>query len=261
MINAPRIAIIGGTGLSTLTGMDMLDSEWPSTPFGEPNAPMIHTLLGGELVIFFARHGEGGTFAPHRVNYRANLTALKQAGVEKVIAVNAVGGITETMQAGHICIPDQLIDYTYGRESTFFDGVKKPVKHIDFAEPFSSSVRNALIDAASHLELPVSTQAVYGCTQGPRLETRAEIDRLERDGCNVVGMTAMPEAALAMELGLEYASVCLVVNRASGRSEKPLSLGQVHLQLTENMPKVESLLKQAVQSLAQTFAQNTEIPG
>lgn len=250
MIDAPRIAIIGGSGLSRLTSMDMLDSEWPSTPFGEPNAPMIHTLLGGELVIFFARHGEAGAFAPHRVNYRANLTALKQAGIEKVIAVNVVGGITDAMQTGHICIPDQLIDYTYGRENTFFDGVKKPVKHIDFAEPFNSDVRNALIEAAAHLELPISTTAVYGCTQGPRLETAAEINRLERDGCDVVGMTAMPEAALAMELGLDYASVCLVVNRASGRSEKPLSLGEIHLQLTENMPKVESLLRQVVKNLA-----------
>jgi 5'-methylthioinosine phosphorylase len=250
MMETPRIAIIGGTGLSSLTAMQMMDSEWPGTPYGEPNAPMIHTLVGGEMVIFFARHGEGGAFAPHRVNYRANLTALKQAGVEKVIAVNAVGGITEAMQAGHICIPDQLIDYTYGRENTFFDGIKKPVKHIDFAEPFNSVVRNALLDAASGLELTVSTQAVYGCTQGPRLETRAEIDRLARDGCDVVGMTVMPEAALAMEIGLDYASVCLVVNRAAGRSEKPLSLGQVHLQVTERMPMVEKILNRAVSILS-----------
>jgi len=249
-MQAPSIAIIGGSGLSSLSEMDVLDSEWPSTPYGEPNAPMIHTRLGGELVIFFARHGEGGTFAPHRVNYRANLTALKQAGVKKVIAVNVVGGITDAMSLGHICIPDQLIDYTYGRESTFFDGAKKPVKHIDFSEPFNSDLRNTLIDTAGQLELPISTQGVYGCTQGPRLETAAEINRMERDGCDVVGMTAMPEAALAMELGLDYAAVCLVVNRASGRSDKPLSLGQVYLQVTENMPKVEGLLKQVVKNLA-----------
>lgn len=249
MIDAPRLAIIGGTGLSSLTDMQMLDSEWPGTPYGEPNAPMIHTLLGGELVIFFARHGEGGTFAPHRVNYRANLFALKQAGVEKVIAVNAVGGITESMQAGQLCIPNQLIDYTYGRENTFFDGGKKPVKHIDFAQPFNAEIREKLITAASELELSVVSEAVYGCTQGPRLETAAEINRLERDGCDVVGMTGMPEAALAMELELDYASICLVVNRASGRSDKPLSLGQVHLQLQQSMPQVESLLRQVVQSL------------
>lgn len=249
MIEHPRIAIIGGSGLSSLTAMQVYDSEWPGTPYGEPNAPLVHTRLAGEMVIFFARHGEGGTFAPHRVNYRANLTALKQVGIEKVIAVNVVGGITDTMQTGHICIPDQLIDYTYGRDITFFDGIKKPVKHIDFAEPFNAGLRGALINAAAQLELPISTQGVYGCTQGPRLETVAEINRMERDGCDLVGMTAMPEAALAMELGLEYASICLVVNRASGRCEKPLSLGQIQLQLIENMPKIETLLKKVVQTL------------
>jgi len=254
MIEHPRIAIIGGTGLSTLTAMQVYDSEWPGTAFGEPNAPLIHTRLGGEMVIFFARHGEGGTFAPHRVNYRANLTALKEAGIEKVIAVNAVGGITEDMQMGAVCVPDQLIDYTFGRADTFFDGAKKPVKHIDFAEPFNAGVRQQLLAAAQTLELPTVDGGVYACTQGPRLETAAEINRLERDGCDIVGMTAMPEAALAMELGLEYASICVVVNRASGRSDKPLSLGQIHLQLAETMPKVEALLKQTVKNLTEASA-------
>lgn len=249
MIEHPRIAIIGGTGLSTLTAMQVYDSEWPSTPYGEPNAPLIHTRLGGEMVIFFARHGEGGTFAPHLVNYRANLAALKQAGIEKIIAVNAVGGITEDMQMGAICVPDQLIDYTFGRSDTFFDGVKKPVKHIDFAEPFNAVVRQQLLAAAQAIDVPVAAGGVYGCTQGPRLETAAEINRMERDGCDLVGMTAMPEAVLAMELGLEYASVCVVVNRASGRSDKPLSLSQIRMQLAETMPKIETLLKQAVQGL------------
>jgi len=250
MIDHPHIAIIGGTGLSTLTAMDVYDNEWPSTPYGEPNAPLIHTRMGGEMVIFFARHGEGGAFAPHRVNYRANLSALKQAGIQKVIAVNAVGGITDKMQMGAICIPDQLIDYTFGRADTFFDGSNnKPVKHVDFAEPFNADVRQQLLAAAQALSMPVVDSGVYGCTQGPRLETAAEINRLERDGCDIVGMTAMPEAVLAMELGLEYASVCVVVNRASGRADKPLSLAEIHMQLSETMPKVEKLLRQAVQGL------------
>jgi len=252
MIENPSIAIIGGSGLSSLTAMQVYDSEWPGTAYGEPNAPLQHTRLSGEMVIFFARHGEGGAFAPHRVNYRANLTALKQAGIKKVIAVNVVGGITEEMQTGTICIPGQLIDYTFGRADTFFDGSNnKPVKFIDFAEPFNAGVRLQLLAAAQTLELPVVAGGVYGCTQGPRLETAAEINRMERDGCDIVGMTAMPEAALAMELGLEYASICVVVNRASGRSDKPLSLGEIHLQLGETMPKVEALLKQTVQSLAE----------
>jgi 5'-methylthioinosine phosphorylase len=250
MIENPSIAIIGGSGLSSLTAMQVYDSEWPGTPYGEPNAPLQHTRLGGEMVIFFARHGEGGAFAPHRVNYRANLTALKQAGIKKVIAVNVVGGITEEMKTGTICIPDQLIDYTFGRADTFFDGSNnKPIKHIDFAQPFNADVCQQLLAAAQTLELPVVEGGVYGCTQGPRLETAAEINRMERDGCDVVGMTAMPEAVLAMELGLEYASVCVVVNRASGRSDKPLSLSEIRMQLAETMPKVEKLLRVAVQGL------------
>lgn len=250
MIETPRIAIIGGTGLSQLTAMQAYDSEWPGTPYGEPNAPMVHTRLGGEMIIFLARHGEGGAFAPHLVNYRANLFALKQAGVEKVIAVNAVGGITDAMVAEHVCIPDQIIDYTYGRENTFHDGMKNDVKHIDFTEPFASVVRSALIEAASKLEISASEKGVYGCTQGPRLETAAEINRMERDGCDVVGMTAMPEAVLARELGLDYASICLVVNRAAGRSETPITPPQVYAAIQQGMPKVEKILAQTVQLLA-----------
>lgn len=250
MIDAPRIAIIGGTGLSQLTAMQAYDNEWPGTPYGEPNAPMVHTRLGGEMIIFLARHGEGGAFAPHLVNYRANLFALKQAGVEKVVAVNAVGGITDNMQVEHVCIPDQVIDYTYGRENTYYDGKKNEVKHIDFTHPFDSGIRNALAQAAQKLDIPASSEGVYGCTQGPRLETIAEINRMERDGCDVVGMTAMPEAALARELGLDYASICLVVNRAAGRSETPVTLQQVYVTLQKGMPQVEKILRQTVQLLA-----------
>jgi 5'-methylthioinosine phosphorylase len=249
MIERPRIAIIGGSGLTQLSGMQIYDSEWPGTPYGEPNAPLAHTRLGGEMVIFFARHGEGGSFAPHLVNYRANLFALKQAGIEKVIAVNVVGGITEEMQTGHLCVPDQIIDYTYGRENTFFDGIKKELKHIDCAEPYQAGLRKALIDAAAALDIPLSEQGVYGCTQGPRLETAAEINRMERDGCHIVGMTAMPEAALALELELDYAAICLVVNRASGRSEKPVSLMDVRATQQQEMPKVEKILRRVVQGL------------
>lgn len=250
MNDAPRIAIIGGTGLSQLTAMQAYDSEWPGTPYGEPNSPMVHTRLGGEMIIFMARHGEGGAFAPHLVNYRANLFALKQAGVEKVIAVNAVGGITDNMLAEHICIPDQIIDYTYGRESTYYDGKKNEVKHIDFTYPFNSEIRDTLAQSARELEIEASTEGVYGCTQGPRLETAAEINRMERDGCDVVGMTAMPEAALARELELDYASICLVVNRAAGRSEAPITPPQVYAALQQGMPQVEKILRKAVQLLA-----------
>jgi len=250
MIEYPRIAIIGGTGLPTLTAMQVYDSEWPSTPYGEPNAPLQHTRVGGEMLTFFARHGEGGAFAPHLVNYRANISALKQAGIEQVIAVNVVGGITEQMQAGAICIPDQLIDYTFGRADTFFDGSNnKPIKYVDFAEPFNAGIRQQILMAAETLALPVVDGGVYGCTQGPRLETVAEINRMERDGCDIVGMTAMPEAVLAMELGLEYASINLVVNRASGRSDKPLSLSNIRVLQAQAMPKVEKLLRQTVQNL------------
>ncbi len=246
MIRTPEIAVIGGTGLAKLEGIEILESKWPTTRFGETSSPLIFGRFKSREIVFLPRHGEDHHIPPHKINYRANLYALKQAGVRSVVAVNAVGGITEAMAPRKICIPDQIIDYTSGREHTFFDGSQDRVSHIDFTMPYHPNVRNKLLEAARTLGVPFNNKAVYGATQGPRLETSAEIDKLERDGCDIVGMTGMPEASLARELGLEYASVALVVNWGAGRSDEVLTLNVLKVHLDAGLVKVKELLHQVI---------------
>ena len=241
-----RIGIIGGTGLARYEGLEHIRSEFIATPYGEPSALLRHARLGDTEVVFLPRHGDPHRIPPHRVNYRANLWALNNAGVKGVIAVNAVGGITPAMEAGVICIPDQIIDYTYGRIHTFSDDADSALQHVDFSYPYDEVLRNALIGAAQELALEVEERGTYGATQGPRLESVAEINRMERDGCDVVGMTGMPEAALARELDLPYASVCLVVNPAAGRSEGIITMEQIDAVMATGMETVKSLLKAAL---------------
>jgi len=169
--------------------------------------------------VFLARHGAPHTLAPHAVNYRANVWALREAGVREIIAINAVGGIGDAYPPGRLVIPDQLIDYTWGREHSYCGGAGRALQHVDFTTPYSASLRRRLLQAAPHVGLEVADGGVYGVTQGPRLETAAEIGRMARDGCDIVGMTGMPEAALARELELDYACCAVVVNRAAGRGE------------------------------------------
>lgn len=213
-----KLAIIGGTGTDLLP-VELAPGPQPVTPWGKASAAL--TVWPGEdahEVVFLPRHGVGGTIAPHKVNYRANIDLLATTGVDFVVALNAVGVIDPALEPGTLAIPDQLIDYTWGRAHTYYDDPSKGLEFIEFTKPYSSNLRKHLIQAAAAAGLMVAPQATYGVTQGPRLETAAEIDRLERDGCGLVGMTAMPEAGLARERGLEYAAVALLVNRAAGRS-------------------------------------------
>lgn len=209
--------IIGGTGLVTLEGLQLERRQTLGTPWGDPSAPLLHGRFAGRPVVFLPRHGSGHTIAPHEVNYRANIWALREAGVTQVIAVNAVGGIGARFAPGTLAIPDQLIDYSWGRAHTFSGRTGEPLRHIDFTEPYSAGLRALLLAAAARAGIEAHDGGVYGVTQGPRLETAAEIDRMARDGCDVVGMTGMPETGLARELGLEYACCAVVVNRAAGR--------------------------------------------
>lgn len=239
------LAIIGGTGLSEFQCGKPCDLR--ATPYGETSAEIIETQIDDRSVCFLARHGNPHAIPPHKINYRANLWALKQLGVSQIVAVNAVGGISASMPVGALVIPDQLVDYTHGREHTFFDGCTAggeilPLEHIDFSYPFSIILREQLLAAAQQCGLTVSEEAVYAATQGPRLETAAEINRLERDGCDIVGMTAMPEAALAREIGLDYASVCLVVNPAAGRSAELITMDDIHQVIESGMGKLRQLL-------------------
>ena len=240
------LGIIGGTGLTQLSCLQISRREIARTPYGEASQPLVFGDLAGVEVVFLARHGAGHTIPPHAVNYRANIWALNAAGVKNLLAIATVGGITSQLQAGDIVLPDQLIDYTHGRQNTYHDGIELPVKHIDFTEPYSSMLRNAFKQAASNIKQPLVESGVYACVQGPRLETAAEINRLERDGATIVGMTGMPEAVLARELNIHYAALCPVVNHAAGRgdSSKGINFSDISAILERTMHKVCALIEE-----------------
>ena len=212
-------AIIGGSGLAKLTALHDSHRQVMRTPYGEPSGALTFGRFAGTEVVFLARHGYGHTLAPHEINYRANIWALKELKVEGVIAVATVGGIRDDLVPGSLVLPDQIIDYTYSRKSTFFEGAEMPVTHVDFTEPYSRALRARLLAAAVECNEKLFDGAVYACTQGPRLETAAEVERIAREGADVVGMTGMPEAVLAREAGLEYASLAVVINHAAGRGD------------------------------------------
>ena len=239
-------AVIGGTGLTGLASAKLIEQRELSTPFGALSAALQVIEINGKQRVFLPRHGLPHHIPPHRVNYRANLWALHEQGVRRVIAVNAVGGIGPHMTAGAIVIPDQIIDYTYGREHTYHDGSSGTLEHVDFTFPYAPSLRCELRAAARGAQLEVVDGGVYGATQGPRLESVAEIERMARDGCDLVGMTGMPEAGLARELGLEYASVCLVVNPAAGQAPGEITMDDIRRVLDAGMGRVQDLLAAAL---------------
>jgi 5'-methylthioadenosine phosphorylase len=239
------LAIIGGSGLTRLANLEVRRHKVARTPWGEPSGALTFGRLGAAEVVFLARHGYGHTIAPHEVNYRANLWALREAGAGEVVSVASVGGIRNDLWPGMILLPHQVIDYTWGRASTFFEGAGAPVNHIDFTEPYSRGLRSRLLEAAAACGERVGDGGVYAATQGPRLETAAEIARLERDGADIVGMTGMPEAALARELGLEYAAIAVVANYAAGRgdSKHAVALDRISQVLEEAMGRVRRIIE------------------
>lgn len=213
------LGIIGGSGLSQLANLDVSRREVVRTAYGEPSGPFTFGRIGCQDVVFIARHGYGHTIPPHLVNYRANISALQRIGVEQIVSVASVGAIRADLSPGSLVVPHQIIDYTWGREASFQLDDDTPVVHIDFTHPYAEPVRQMLLDAARQLGEPVADGAVYAATQGPRLETAAEINRLANDGADIVGMTGMPEAGLARELGIPYAALCVVANWAAGRGD------------------------------------------
>ncbi|QEI06259.1 S-methyl-5'-thioinosine phosphorylase [Pigmentiphaga aceris] len=239
-------AIIGGSGLYQLAGFQATRRQVVRTPYGEPSGALTFGRIGdGDELVFLARHGYGHTQAPHRINYRANLWALNEVGVEKILSVATVGGVSPDCGPGQLVVPDQIIDYTYGRANTFFDGGDQPVVHVDMTLPYSEVVRQELLQAAKSV-VAIRDGGVYGCTQGPRLETTAEIRRLARDGVDIVGMTGMPEAALARELDLHYAALCVVTNHSAGvgSSLTEISLDDIRVTLDHTMQSVHRILGQ-----------------
>jgi len=244
------LAIVGGSGLTQFSTLTDARRVAARNAFGEPSGPLTLGRIGGREVIFIARHGDAHNIAPHEINYRANIQALKDAGATGIAAVATVGGIRREFGPGSLVVPDQIIDYTWGRASTFFEGPGAKVTHIDFTEPYSAALRARILAAANACGEAIADGGCYGTTQGPRLETAAEIARMERDGADLVGMTAMPEAALAREAGLEYAAIAVVANHAAGKgdSAQAISLSAIDAVVKQAMQRVRRILEKLVAS-------------
>lgn len=243
------IAVIGGTGLNEYPGLEVREERSVETPFGSPSSPLLLGRVDDTEVVFLPRHGVGHKIPPHLINYRANIDALRQLGARGVIGVAAVGGIARSLPPGGVGVPDDVIDYTFNREHTFSDGTTDLVQHVDFSEPYSLVLRKALLKGAKAAGVGVASKGVMGVTQGPRLESPAEIRRLKRDGCTMVGMTGMPEAALAREAGLEYAALAVSVNWAAGLGSGDIH-GEIETYLAQGMGKVQAILSKALPAIA-----------
>ena len=247
-----KLAVIGGSGLYELAGLEDVTVETVMTAWGAPSAAVTRGHLNGVELLFLPRHGAAHHLPPHLVNYRANIAALADLGADRIVATAAVGGIEAAAGTGTLVVPHQLIDYTHGRAHSFFDGTQAHPGHIDFTEPYTPHLRAALIEAAARAGRPLLERGVYAATQGPRLETAAEIDRLERDGCTIVGMTGMPEAALARERELAYANISLVVNPAAGRAAGAITMADIERELALGMAGIRAIIAAMTLALGAT---------
>jgi 5'-deoxy-5'-methylthioadenosine phosphorylase len=245
-----RIAIIGGTGLTSLAGVEITETREVDTPYGSPSSPLSFGRVDEKEIIFLPRHGNPHTIPPHKINYRANIHALKENDVKNIIAINTVGGIASEMYPERIVIPEQIIDYTHDRNHTFFEDKLNEVTHIDFTNPYSAALRKQLTNNPVISDLNVFVGGVYAATQGPRLETAAEIDKLERDGCDIVGMTGMPEAALARELNINYVCLALVVNWAAGKTDDEITMAVIERHLEQGMGKIKQVLEETIKLIS-----------
>lgn len=244
-----RLAIIAGTGLYTLPGAEVqARHEQLSTPWGEPSGVAVSARMHDIEVVFLPRHGEQHSAPPHAINYRANIDALRQLDVTRIVAVAAVGAIDTQLAAGGLACPRQIIDYTWGRPSTFHDGAGSGVEHVDFTEPYCADTRARLLAAAADAGIAMIDGGCYGATQGPRLESAAEIDRLDRDGCTLVGMTGMPEAALAREAEIAYAHLAVNANAAAGRGDGVITMDEIRTNLTRGMRDAVKVLEAFVRA-------------
>jgi 5'-methylthioinosine phosphorylase len=243
--------VIGGTGLCKIKGLIVEKHEAIKTPYGQTSELLTFGILGDHKVIFMARHGKNHSIPPHLINYQANIWALHSVGVKNLIGINTVGSIETEFKPGDFVFPNQIIDYTYCRKNTFFDGIKSPVKHIDFTFPFDNNLRNSFLKASKLLKLKYHINAVYASVQGPRLESAAEIDRYENDGANIVGMTGMPETSLAREIGLNYALICPVANHAAGRGLN--KDGVTHQEISANSEKMALSITNLIKGIIESY--------
>ena len=243
-------AIIGGTGLNTLPGFKETERHKVETPYGETSCDVVVGHYANTKLCFLARHGQPHNIPPHRINYRANIMALKQLGVRRIIAVNAVGGIHSHMPPKALAVPDQIIDYTWGREHTIYDGSNYELDHIDFTEPYTQTLRKELIKSAHAQNIDILPCGVYAATNGPRLESAAEVMRIKQDGGDMIGMTGMPETSLALELGLEYACLAVSVNWGAGlHGLEPITMDEIREALDQGMSSVIKVLKHYFEAL------------
>ncbi len=245
---SPEMAVIGGSGFYEFDDMESCCEVVVDTPYSE-DVTITIGQVGGRALAFIARHGSTRCLPPHKINYRANIWALKEIGVKSIISVNAVGGISAEMSPGMFVLPNQIIDYTHGREGTFVELLTDELNYVSFTQPFSETLRERMIGVFDEHGVRGVVKAVYGCTQGPRLESTAEINRMERDGCDIVGMTGMPEAVLARELGMEYVMLSTVVNWAAGRVDIEPSIAQIKQLLNDSHPMIRAILVSAVSEL------------
>lgn len=226
-------AVIGGTHITSLPNLRSVRREKLRTPFGDPSAEVMIGLFGDREIAFLPRHGDPHALAPHMINYRANLWALHELGVKQVVSIATCGGIRDAFGPGVLVLPDQIIDYSHGRIGTFHDGTDgKPVRHVDFTQPYSEALRQRVLAAARQAGEAIADGGCYGCCNGPRLETAAEVAKLAQDGCDLVGQTGMPEAALARELGICYAAICPIVNHAAGIGDSRFEISRAELAAT-----------------------------
>lgn len=245
-----KIGVIGGSGLGSIKNLDITHREMVNTPYGSPSCPIVFGSMCGEEIVFIPRHGIAHTIAPHHINYQANIWAMKSLDITHVIAINAVGGITREMSPLKLVFPHQIIDYTHSRQNTFNDDSSGTVTHVDFTNPYDENLRGVLSSIAEKYNIDHESRAVYGATQGPRLETAAEIRRMENDGCDIVGMTGMPEAVLARELELKYASCSVVVNWAAGKGgEQVITMNEIEKNIKQGMNSVYALLTNVLPEL------------
>jgi len=243
--------VIGGTGLDNIDSLIVDKCEAIKTPYGETSEPFTFGLLGKQKIIFLARHGKNHSIPPHLINYRANIWALNSLGIKNLIGINTVGSIETDFMPGDFVFPSQIIDYTYCRKNTFFDGIKTPVNHIDFTYPFDEKLYNHFINTSNVLNLKHHVNAVYAAVQGPRLESAAEINRYENDGANIVGMTGMPEASLAREIGLNYAIICPVANHAAGRGLN--KDGITHEEISANSKNMSKNIANLIKGIIESY--------
>lgn len=243
------LGIIGGSGLTQYPGLDITEQKQVETPYGDPSAAIKMGTLNGKKVVFLPRHGDRHSIPPHRINYRANIHALKAIGVTDILAVAAVGGITDKFAPGVLSVPDQIIDYTHSREQSFFSEQFRADNHIDFTWPYDGELRETLLKAAADAGLSALDGATYAAVQGPRLETAAEIRRLARDGCDLVGMTGMPEACLAREAELPYATLAVVANWAAGITNNVLTMDEIQQTLAEGIDDVKTIIANVIKQL------------